>query len=102
MSLRPLYHAALAAAALCAATAHADPSRLLAAQCAQCHGTDGDGTGFDGLAGRRASETYNDLIEMKYRLNIESIMDRQARGYTDAQLRRIADYFATLPGGGDE
>ena len=74
--------------------------RLLAAQCAQCHGTNGNGRGFDDLSSESASELYNELSEMKYRTRIESIMDRQARGYTDAQLRAIADYFASLPGGG--
>jgi cytochrome c553 len=76
--------------------------RLLAAQCAQCHGTDGNGPGFDELAGKSASELYNELMEMKARAYIESIMDRQARGYTDAQLQLISDYFASLPGSGDD
>ena len=40
---------------------------------------------------------FNDLIDMKYR-PIEGIMDRQARGYTDEQLRLISDYLSTLPG----
>lgn len=75
--------------------------RLLAAQCAQCHGTGGSGRGFDELAGESAQELYGELREMKYRTRIESIMDRQARGYTDQQLRTIADYFASLPGGGN-
>ena len=69
-------------------------------QCAQCHGTNGNGRGFDDLSGESASELYDELTEMKYRTRIESIMDRQARGYTDAQLRAIADYFASQPGGG--
>ena len=29
-------------------------------------------------------------------------MDLAARGYTDAQLRLIADWYAAQPGGGDE
>jgi len=38
---------------------------------------------------------------MKYR-PVEGIMDRQARGYTDEQLRLISDYLSTQPGtGGD-
>ena len=68
-----------------AAPAGAEPGRLLASQCAQCHGTNGAGPGFD----------------MKYR-RIEGIMDRQARGYTDEQLRLISDYLSTLPGNGDD
>ena len=78
------------------ASAAPPPGRLLAAQCAQCHGTDGNSDGFDRIAGRPAGDLYNDLLEMKRR-PVESIMDRQARGYTDAQLRVIADYVSTLP-----
>jgi len=81
--------------------ASAEPGRLLASQCAQCHGTNGAGPGFDELAGKSASELFNELIEMKYR-PIEGIMDRQVRGYTDEQLRLIADYLSTLPGNGDD
>ena len=55
---------------------------------------------FDELAGESAQELYSELREMKFHTRIESIMDRQARGYTDQQLRAIADYFASLPGGG--
>jgi sulfide dehydrogenase cytochrome subunit len=80
--------------------ASADPGRLLASQCAQCHGTHTAGPGFDELAGKNASDLFNDLIDMKYR-PIKGIMDRQARGYTDEQLRLIADYLSTLPGNGD-
>ena len=101
---RPLW-AALAGifAMAVSGTAAAVPpaGQLLAAQCAQCHGTGGSGRGFDELAGESAQELYSELREMKYRTRIESIMDRQARGYTDSQLRVIADYFARLPGGGD-
>ena len=76
--------------------------QLLASQCAQCHGTNGNGPGFDELAGKSASELYGELREMKARTTIESIMDRQARGYTDAQLRLIADYLSSLPGAGGD
>jgi sulfide dehydrogenase cytochrome subunit len=78
------------------ASAAPPPGRLLAAQCAQCHGTDGNADGFDRIAGRPAGDLYNDLLEMKRR-PVETIMGRQARGYTDAQLRAIADYVSTLP-----
>lgn len=79
---------------IAAIPAGAEPGRLLASQCAQCHGTNGAGPGFEKLAG---TDLFNDLIDMKYR-PIEGIMDRQARGYTDDQLRLISDYFSTLPG----
>jgi cytochrome c553 len=102
MLLRSFPLAALAVAALLAAApaGAAEPGRLLASQCAQCHGTHGNGPGFDELAGKSSSELFDELLEMKYR-PVEGIMDRQARGYTDEQLRLIADYLSTLPGNGD-
>ena len=95
--LGPLLGAALL---LAAGSVAAEPGRLLAAQCAQCHGTNGAGPGFDNIAGKSASELYSELTEMKYR-PIEGIMDRQARGYTDYQLRLISQFLSTLPGSGD-
>ena len=91
--------AALTVSCLAAMTASAAPpaGRLLASQCAQCHGTNGGGPGFDDIAGKPADDLYGDLIEMKYSSQIESIMDRQARGYTDAQLYELSDYLSTLP-----
>lgn len=81
-----------------APTSAGQPGRLLASQCAQCHGTNGAGPGFEEIAGK---DIFNDLLDMKYR-PVEGIMDRQARGYTDEQLRLIADYLSTLPGNGDD
>lgn len=93
--------ASLAFVANGAALAAPPAGRLLAAQCAQCHDLDGNGRGFEELAGESAGEIYQELVEMKHRTRIESIMDRQARGYTDAQMRALAAYLASLPGGGD-
>lgn len=95
--------AVLAGATLLVAAlpASAETGRLLAAQCAQCHGTNGAGPGFDSIAGKDPDELFHDLVEMRNR-PVEGIMDRQARGYTDAQLRSIADYLSTLPGNGDD
>lgn len=94
---------AVASAAIAMSAAHAAPpaGQLLASQCAQCHGTNGNGPGFDEIAGKSAGDLYGDLREMKAR-PVESIMDRQARGYTDAQLRLISEYLSTLSGGGDD
>jgi len=96
-------YAATAFAAVYMPASHAAPpaGQLLASQCAQCHGTGGNGPGFDELAGKNAGDLYNDLRDMKARNQIESIMDRQARGYTDAQLRLISDYLSTLSGSDD-
>lgn len=81
-----------------AAAAHAAPpaGRLLAAQCAQCHGTNGQAvSGMEKLAGESEGEIYKELLEMKARIKPDEIMHRQAAGYSDAQIRLIARYFAT-------
>lgn len=78
------------------------PGRLLAAQCSQCHGTNGQAvSGFESISGKNAGEMYKELLEMSRR-RPESIMDLQVRAYTPAQLRLIADYLATLPRGNNE
>ena len=64
-----------------------------------CHGL--PGPDYIELAGKASHELYGELMEMKYRSRIEGIMDRQARGYSDAQLRAISDYLSALPGGDD-
>lgn len=100
MDIPRLSHAVLAGATLLVAAmpVSAGPGRLLASQCAQCHGTTGAGPGFEEIAGK---DIFRDLIEMKYR-PVEGIMDRQARGYTDEQLQLISDYLSTLPGNGGD
>jgi len=94
---------ALAALGATAAAAQQAPStpppgRLLASNCFQCHGTDGRGDGtFDRLAGKSASDIYGDLREMKAENKRGEIMTIHALGYTDAQLRAIAEYFSKQP-----
>jgi len=82
-----------------------DPTidRLLAAQCAQCHGTNGHAVGdMDGLSDEGYKDLYEDLEDMRSEDQPEDIMDHQALGYTDDQVRRIARYFGTISGKADE
>ena len=75
-----------------------DPSldRLLASQCAQCHGTDGKAVGkMDGLAGESADGILKDMRKMKDK-DPDEIMHLQARGYSDEQARRIGRYFERM------
>ncbi|MCB1085831.1 MAG: cytochrome C [Verrucomicrobiae bacterium] len=75
------------------------PGQLLAAQCFQCHGTNGQAVGgFESISGKKANEMFNELREMGQR-RAETIMDLQVRAYTPEQLRLIANYLATLPKG---
>lgn len=82
-----------------------DPNidRLLAAQCAQCHGTNGHAVGdMDGLSDESYKDLYEDLMGMRSEDRPEDIMDHQALGYTPDQIRRIALYFGTRAGKSEE
>ena len=73
-----------------------EDARLLTAQCAQCHGT--NGTGMEHLAGKPYLELLDELLELKYKDEPPpELMHMQARGYTDQQLEAIADYLSKLP-----
>lgn len=71
--------------------------RLWAASCAACHGTDGkaEGTGLY-LAGRPADELYQRLIAYKTGKLPATVMHQHAKGYTDEELRRLADHFSRI------
>jgi len=87
---------ALGAAGLAQAQTTLPPAgRLLASNCFQCHGTNGKGPGFDILAGKSASELYSELKEFQAGKEGDGIMARHAMGYTDAQLRALAQWLST-------
>jgi cytochrome subunit of sulfide dehydrogenase len=71
-------------------------ARSWAASCAACHGTNGQGGhAVPGLAGRSRAELYAVLQEFKAdRVKTATIMHQHAKGYSDVQLERIADYFS--------
>ncbi|MEN9317053.1 MAG: hypothetical protein RIS35_3446 [Pseudomonadota bacterium] len=71
--------------------------RLLASNCFQCHGTNGvSAGGFDSLAGKSVSELLEELKEMQLGGDEdEGIMRPHALGYSDAQIRSLATYFAS-------
>ena len=68
--------------------------QLWATNCFQCHGTNGQSGGFDELAGDGANDLFNKLKDQQKK---NTIMGSHARGYTDAELRAIANYFASVP-----
>lgn len=69
--------------------------RLLASNCFQCHGTNGKGPGFERLAGRSARDLYEKQRSFASGKEGQDLMARHAMGYTDAQQRLIARYFAS-------
>lgn len=68
------------------------PGRTLAANCFQCHGT--NGYGLEHLAGESASEIVNELKEMQTKNPRAEIMNAHAKAYTTEEIKLIADYFS--------
>ena len=87
--------AAAAAAAFFAAPVAADPARNLAAACANCHGTDGRSLGgVPSLAGESKAKLLQSLREFRDGKKPATIMHQIAKGYNDAQLEALSDYFS--------
>ena len=96
--IRPLALACLALASTWA-TAQTDVNlaRNLAATCANCHGTNGQARGQDvkGLAGVPAANIVALMTGYKTgAIPNATIMHQIAKGYTDEQIKLIAEYFA--------
>lgn len=91
---RPL----VAACLLAATAAHANDALLarnLAATCANCHGTNGQARGdMKSLAGVPAEKTLALLADFRSGALPATIMHQIVKGYTEPQLKLIAEYFA--------
>jgi cytochrome subunit of sulfide dehydrogenase len=95
--LAPATLALLLAAAPWAQAQTQDPNlaRNLAATCANCHGTNGNARGdMKPLAGVAAGKIVAMLADYKSGNQPATIMHQIARGYTDEQIKLIADYLA--------
>ncbi|MBX3605088.1 MAG: cytochrome C [Piscinibacter sp.] len=96
MPIRPLAAAALWLAAPWCLAQDQHVARNLAATCANCHGTNGHARGKDvkPLAGVPAEKILAHLADFRSGAQPATVMHQISRGYTDAQLKLIADYFA--------
>jgi cytochrome c553 len=73
-------------------------ARNLAATCFNCHGTDGHAVGeMSPLAGLPSEKMLTQMADYRSGALPATVMHQIARGYTDAQLRLIAEYFAAQP-----
>ncbi len=84
----------LVASGLSPALAAQDDAKAVgwAAGCFACHGPDGRSEGgMPTLAGQSAAGIYQALVEFKSGKRTATVMDRHAKGYSNDQLRRIAD-----------
>jgi len=69
--------------------------RDVAANCANCHGTDGrSGGAIPSLAGQDAAVTVQRMKEFRDGRRAATVMQQLAKGYTDVQIEAAAAYFA--------
>lgn len=74
--------------------------RSMAAACAMCHGTNGKpvaGSTVGALAGRPRDEIVQSMAQFKAGSKPATIMHQIARGYSEAEVAALADYFSTQP-----
>ncbi|HEV7267310.1 MAG TPA: c-type cytochrome [Falsiroseomonas sp.] len=73
----------------------AGPAPLAAQGCLGCHGPEGGGAGaLPAIAGRDAGELRGLLNAFRAGERPATIMDRIARGYSEAELAAIVAHFA--------
>ena len=88
-----------------ATLAHPDNNELrydpeaMAWLCAPCHGTNGRefGESMPGLAGLDVDYFIEVMQEFKQGQRAAVIMDRVAKGFTDAEITAMAHWFAAQP-----
>jgi cytochrome c553 len=90
--------ALLSTGALASETTSNPQARLLAAACANCHGTDGKlGGAIPAIAGRPAVALESQLLAFKQgKVANATIMDRISRGYSDDELKQLAQHFSRI------
>jgi cytochrome subunit of sulfide dehydrogenase len=75
----------------------------LALNCAACHGTSGrsaPGSSVPALAGRPAAEIVQLMTQFKEGKRPATLMHQIAKGYGDAEIAALADYFSKQPRSG--
>ena len=72
-------------------------AQSLAAACASCHGTRGkvaEGSSVPSLAGRPRDELVQVMAQFRSGQRPATIMHQIAKGYGDAEIAALADYFS--------
>jgi cytochrome c553 len=88
----------LAGASVPALTADNVNGRNWAATCTGCHGTNGHSEGgIPLLAGLDKAYIVNAIKEFKAGTRTATVMHQHAKGYSDEQIERIAEFFAAQP-----
>ena len=97
-----LLNTSMALAALCGAgqtmAASPAPPPYFAANCANCHGTDGKSATpiMPKLAGQDREFILEKLRSYKAGTSSGTIMPQLSKGYTDDEFVQLADYFSSV------
>lgn len=65
----------------------------IAANCTICHAGEGGDTGLPALNDQSAAQLRQSLLDFKYDRKAATLMNRIAKGYSDAELAAVADYL---------
>ena len=69
---------------------------MLSNSCAACHGTDGNSPGaIPSIAGKSAAFIAGALMDFSSGKRAGTVMSRHATGYSEEEIRLIADFFAS-------
>jgi cytochrome c553 len=81
-----------------AQSSYPNTARDLAANCANCHGTEGRAvSGMPRLAGRARGDISRAMREFRDGKRPGTVMPQLSKGYTDAEIDAMARYFASMP-----
>ena len=70
---------------------------MLSNSCSACHGTDGKSPGaIPSINGKSARFINQALSEYRSGTRASTVMGRHAKGYSDEEIKLIADYFSNL------
>ncbi len=93
----PLVAAAVMVSSLLASPGQAGEltrGEMLSASCSGCHGTDGKSPGaIPDISGKSADYIRTSLEDFRSGQRDSTVMGRHAKGYTDEEIRLIAEYF---------
>lgn len=80
------------------ASALAEPSgRILALSCFSCHGPAGKSPdSIPGIHGKSASFIAREMRAFRSGARRSTVMGRISKGYTDAQIKSLANHLATM------